>query len=66
MVQAETVERLQAAKREDRAETREVDHKQLKVTMNRLELTNGKAVWTQPDSVTITVPAAASAKAAVR
>jgi Icc-related predicted phosphoesterase len=31
----------------------EVDHHQLKVTMNRLELTNGKAVWTQPDSVTI-------------
>ena len=44
----------------------EVDHKQLKVTMNRLELTNGKAVWTQPDSVTITVPAPASAKAAAR
>jgi acid phosphatase type 7 len=44
----------------------EVDHKQLKVTMNRLELTNGKAVWTQPDSVTITVPAPVSAKAAAR
>jgi Icc-related predicted phosphoesterase len=44
----------------------EVDHKQLKVTMNRLELTNGKAVWTQPDSVTIAVPASAPAKAAAR
>jgi hypothetical protein len=32
----------------------EVNHQQLKVTMNRLELTNGKAAWTQPDSVTIT------------
>lgn len=38
----------------------EVDQKQLKVTMNRLDLTTGKAVWTQPDSVKITVPAAAA------
>jgi hypothetical protein len=37
----------------------------LKVTMNRLELTHGKQVWTQPDSVTIAAPAAA-AKAAAR
>jgi Icc-related predicted phosphoesterase len=36
----------------------EVDHQQLKVTMNRLDLTSGKAVWTQPDSVKIVVPAA--------
>jgi hypothetical protein len=43
----------------------EVDHQQLKVTMNRLELTHGKQVWTQPDSVTIAAPAAA-AKAAAR
>lgn len=35
----------------------EVDHQKLKVTMNRLELANGKAVWTQPDSVTISQPA---------
>jgi Icc-related predicted phosphoesterase len=42
----------------------EVDRKQLKVTMNRLDLTSGKAVWTQPDTVTIAVPAAAAAKAA--
>ncbi len=42
----------------------DVDRGQLKVTMNRLDLTSGKAVWTQPDSVTITVPAAAAAHAA--
>jgi Icc-related predicted phosphoesterase len=34
----------------------EVDHRQLTVTMNRLQLINGKAVWTQPDSVKITPP----------
>jgi hypothetical protein len=39
----------------------EVDQQQLKVTMNRLDLTSGKAVWTQPDSVKITVPVAAQA-----
>lgn len=39
----------------------EVDRQQLKVTMNRVDLTSGKAVWTQPDIVTITVPAAATA-----
>jgi len=33
-----------------------VDHQQLTVTMNRLDLTSGKAVWTQPDSVKITTP----------
>lgn len=42
----------------------EVDQHQIKVTMNRLDLTTGKAVWTQPDSVTITATAAAAAKAA--
>jgi len=41
----------------------EVDHQQLKITMNRLELKNGKAVWTQPDAVKIAIPAAAAAKA---
>jgi Icc-related predicted phosphoesterase len=30
----------------------------LKITMNRLDLTSGTAVWTQPDSVTISLPAA--------
>jgi Icc-related predicted phosphoesterase len=42
----------------------EVDRQQLKVTMNRVDLTSGKAVWTQPDSVRITVPATAAAHAA--
>ncbi len=42
----------------------EVDHQQLKITMNRLELASGKAAWTQPDSVKIAAPAAASAAAA--
>jgi ribosomal protein L12E/L44/L45/RPP1/RPP2 len=42
----------------------EVDHQQLKITMNRVELVNGKEVWTQPDSVKIAVPQAAAAKAA--
>jgi Icc-related predicted phosphoesterase len=41
----------------------EVDQQQLKVTMNRLDLTSGKPVWTQPDSVKITVPTAAAAQA---
>jgi acid phosphatase type 7 len=42
----------------------EVDHGQMKVTMNRLDLTTGKPVWTQPDTVKITVPATAAAQAA--
>src|SRR5580704_6803038 len=42
----------------------EVDHQQLKITMNRIDLTSGKPVWTQPDSVMITVPAAAAAQTA--
>jgi acid phosphatase type 7 len=42
----------------------EVDHQRLKVTMNRLELVNGKATWTQPDSVKIALPTQASANAA--
>ena len=44
----------------------EVDHQQLKVTMNRIDLSSGKAVWTQPDSVKLALPSAASAKAAAR
>ena len=39
----------------------EVSQRQLKITMNRLDLTSGKAVWTQPDAVTIGVPVAAQA-----
>ena len=42
----------------------EVDAGQLKITMNRLDLTSGKAVWTQPDSVKILVPRADAMKAA--
>lgn len=41
----------------------EVDRGKLTVTMNRLQLEGGKAIWTKPDSITITVPAAASASA---
>jgi 3',5'-cyclic AMP phosphodiesterase CpdA len=36
----------------------EVDHQQLKITMNRLELNGGKESWSQPDSLKITLPAA--------
>jgi len=35
-----------------------VDRQQLSITMNRLDLTSGKAVWTQPDLVKIMAPAA--------
>ena len=41
----------------------EVDRRHLKFTMNRLDLSSGKVVWTQPDSLEITVPAPASARA---
>ena len=36
----------------------DVDHGSLKVTMHRLDLTSGAPVWTEPDSVTISAPAA--------
>ncbi|MFZ0782695.1 MAG: metallophosphoesterase [Candidatus Sulfotelmatobacter sp.] len=39
----------------------EDDGGQLKITMNRLDLTSGAAMWTQPDSATITAPAAKAA-----
>ena len=39
----------------------EVDHGHLKITMHRLDLTSGAAVWTEPDSVTISAPTAKSA-----
>lgn len=41
----------------------EVDHAKLKITMNRLDLTTGKAVWTQPDVVNLVAPAAMAAHA---
>jgi hypothetical protein len=41
----------------------EVDRGRMKITMNRLELANGKAAWTTPDSVEITAPTAMPAKA---
>ncbi len=39
----------------------EVDGGNLKITMHRLDLTSGTAVWTQPDSVAISVPAGKAA-----
>lgn len=36
----------------------EVDRGNLKITMHRLDLTSGIAIWTQPDSVAISVQAA--------
>ena len=42
----------------------EVDRQRVSITMNRLQLIDGKEVWTQPDSVKIAVPAAAAATAA--
>lgn len=42
----------------------EVDQQRLTVTMNRLELNNGKALWTQPDSVKIAAPTSTSAASA--
>jgi len=40
----------------------EVDRGKMKITMNRLELINGKDTWTAPDSVEITAPAAMPAR----
>jgi len=39
----------------------QVDQHQLTVTMNRIDLSTGKPVWTQPDAVKITSPTAVSA-----
>jgi len=44
----------------------EVDHQKVKVTMNRLELNDGKTTWSQPDSVEIKLAAPASANAVAR
>ena len=39
----------------------DVDRGSLKVNMHRLDLASGKAVWTEPDSIAISVPAAKAA-----
>jgi Icc-related predicted phosphoesterase len=39
----------------------EVDRGNLKITMHRIDLASGTAVWTEPDSVTISVSAAKAA-----
>jgi len=39
-----------------------VDHQKLTVTMNRVDLTTGKAVWTQPDSVNVMATAQAASR----
>jgi Icc-related predicted phosphoesterase len=41
----------------------EADHQHLKVTMNRLDLTSGKAQWSTPDQVVIGSPVTAPATA---
>jgi Icc-related predicted phosphoesterase len=41
----------------------QADRGSLKITMHRLDLSSGKAVWTEPDSVTITAPAARASSA---
>jgi Icc-related predicted phosphoesterase len=42
----------------------EVDHQQLRITMNRLELTHGVSIWTKPDHVEIATPHARPLKTA--
>jgi len=42
----------------------EIDRGKMKITMHRLELADGKATWTTPDSVEITAPAAMPATTA--
>ncbi len=39
----------------------EVDHRELNITMNRLQLVKGKEIWTKPDAIKIALPAAAVA-----
>ncbi len=39
----------------------EVDRGRLKITMHRLDLTSGTAVWTEPDTTAISMPAASAA-----
>jgi hypothetical protein len=40
----------------------DVDRGSLKITMHRLDLSSGTAVWTEPDSVAISAPAAKAAE----
>ena len=42
----------------------EVDRQRLSITMNRLQMVDGKPIWTKPDSLEITFDGAAAAKAA--
>jgi len=39
----------------------EIDRGSVKITMHRLDVTSGTAVWTEPDSVAISLPAAKAA-----
>jgi acid phosphatase type 7 len=41
----------------------EVDHNRLTVTMHKVEIKDGKQIWSKPDCVTITAPAALPAAA---
>ena len=41
----------------------DVDGTRALITMNKLEIVDGKAVWTKPDQVAINVPAKANAAA---
>lgn len=36
----------------------EVDHNRLTVTMHKVEIKDGREIWTQPDAITITAPVA--------
>ena len=45
----------------------QVNEQRTTITMNRVDMSSGKAVWTQPDKVTIAAPGmAAAARAAGR
>jgi Icc-related predicted phosphoesterase len=41
----------------------QVDHNRLTITMNKLELKDGKQIWSKPDTVTINAPGAVPAAA---
>ena len=41
----------------------DVDRSSLQITMHRIDLTSGTAVWTEPDSITISAPPAAKGAA---